>query len=225
MRNLLVKTIVGFAFLIVVMAAALFVPAGSLDFWQGWVYLAVFAGCALLITLYLIRYDRGLLAGRVNAGPAAETQRSQQVIQSLASLCFIGLFIIPGLDFRFGWSHVPAALSLAGDALVALGFGVVLLVFRENSYTRATIEVSAEQKVISSGPYSLVRHPMYAGAGVLILFTPLALGSWPALAAAIPLVAVVVVRLVAEEKFLVTNLSGYAEYRKKVRYRLAPFIW
>jgi len=225
MGNLIVRTILGFAFLMLVLALALFVPAGSLTFWQAQVYLADFALCTILITAYLIKYDQELLAGRVKAGPIAETQRAQQIIQSLASLFFIGLFIIPGLDFRFGWSNVPPVLSLIADGFVALGFYIVFLVFRENSYSRATIEVSAEQKVITSGPYSVVRHPMYAGASVLLIFTPIALGSWVAVPFAVPLILVIVVRLLDEERFLLANLSGYEEYRQKVHYRLIPFIW
>jgi protein-S-isoprenylcysteine O-methyltransferase Ste14 len=225
MNNLLVKTALGFAFLMLVLALALFLPAGSLSFWQAWAYLAVFAGCTLLTTAYLIKNDRELLAGRVQAGPVAETRRSQQVIQSLASLFFLGLFILPGLDYRFGWSHMPAVISLASDALVALGFYFVFLVFRENSYTRATIDVSAGQKVISTGPYAIVRHPMYAGAMLLIVFTPLALGSWVAVLCAIPLILVIAVRLLDEEKFLKANLDGYEEYSRRVRYHLVPYIW
>ncbi len=225
MRNLLVKTFLGFAFLMLVLALALFLTAGSLRFWQAWAYLADFAGCTLLITAYLIQNDRDLLSRRVQGGPVAETQRSQQIIQSLASLFFIALFIVPGLDFRFHWSSVPPALSLVSDGFVALGFFIVFLVFRENSYTSATIEVAAGQKVISSGPYGVVRHPMYAGAFLLLLFTPLALGSWVSLPLPIPLILVIIVRLLDEEKFLAANLSGYAAYRQKVRYRLVPFVW
>ncbi len=225
MNNLLVKTIFGFAFLMLVLALALFLPAGSLSFWQAWVYLAVFALCTILITAYLIKNDRELLAGRVQAGPVAETQRSQQIIQSLASLFFIGLFIVPGLDYRFGWSHVPPVVSLNADALVAIGFYIVFLVFRENSYTRATIDVSAGQKVITTGPYSQVRHPMYAGALLLLVFTPIALGSWVAVPFAIPLILVIVARLFDEEKFLRANLSGYEEYCHKVHYHLIPHFW
>lgn len=225
MSNLIVKTFLGFAFLMLVLALALFISAGTLGFWQAQVYLADFALCTILITAYLIKNDRDLLAGRVQAGPVAETQRSQQIIQGLASLFFIGVFIVPGLDFRFGWSHVPPILSLIADGFVALGFFIVFLVFRENSYTRATIEVSAEQKVITSGPYSVVRHPMYAGASVLMLFTPIALGSWVAVPFVLPLILVIVVRLLDEEKFLAANLPGYAAYRREVPYRFIPYIW
>ena len=225
MDNLIAKTVLGFAFLMLVLALALFLSAGSLDFWQAWVYLAVFAGCTILITAYLVRNDRELLAGRVQAGPIAETQRSQQIIQGLASLFFIGIFVVPGLDFRFGWSHVPALVSLISDGLVALGFYVVFLVFRENSYTRGTVEVSAGQRVITSGPYALVRHPMYAGASLLVIFTPVALGSWVGVLCCIPLILVIVLRLLDEEKFLKANLSGYEEYCQKVHYRLVPSLW
>lgn len=225
MDNLIIKTVSGFAFLMLVLALALFLPAGSLRFWQAWAHLAVFAACTILITAYLIRNDRELLAGRVQAGPIAETQRTQQLIQSLASLLFIGLFIVPGLDFRFGWSNVPPVVSLVSAGIVALGFYVVFLVFRENTYTRATIEVSAGQKVITTGPYAIVRHPMYGGALLLIIFTPLALGSWVALTCSILLILVIGVRLLDEEKFLKANLSGYEEYCQRVHYRLVPLVW
>ena len=225
MRNLMIRTVLGFLFLMVVLGLALFLSAGSFAFWQAYVYLADFAICTILITVYLARNDRQLLEGRVQAGPVAETQRSQQIIQGLASLFFVGLFIVPGLDFRNGWSSVPAVVCLIADAFVALSFYFVFLVFKENTYTRGTIEVSAGQKVTSTGPYSLVRHPMYAGASVLLIATPIGLGSWVAIPFALPVILVVVVRLLDEEKFLAANLSGYTEYQKKVHYRLIPFIW
>lgn len=225
MGSLMARTFLGFAFLMLVLGLALFVPAGSLGFWQAWVFLAVFATCTMLITAYLMRYDRRLLASRVKAGPIAETQKGQRIIQSLASLFFIALFIVAGLDYRFRWSAVPPAVSLIADGFVALGFFVVFLVFRENSFTSGTIEVSSEQKVITSGPYSIVRHPMYAGAALLLVFTPLALGSWVAIPCPLPLILVVVARLLEEEKFLAESLSGYEAYRQQVRYRLVPFVW
>lgn len=225
MNNLILKSFLGLAFLILVLALALFLSAGSLNFWQAWVFLAVWAVCVLFITVYLIKNDQRLLASRVSVGPVAETQKSQQIIQSIASLFFIGMFIIPGLDFRFRWSHVPPIVSLVSDGLVALGFYIVFLVFRENSYTSATIEVADEQKVISTGPYSIVRHPMYAGASLLLVFAPLALGSWVAIPFPWPLILVVAIRAREEEKFLMKNLSGYTEYCQKVRYRIIPFVW
>lgn len=225
MANLLVKTFLGFVFLIVVLGLALFLPAGSLSFWQAWVYLADFAICTILITAYLIKNDQGLLERRVRAGPVAESQKSQQLIQSLASLFFIALFIVPGFDYRFHWSHVPVVVSLISFVMVAIGFYIVFLVFRENSFTSGTIEVVNEQKVISTGPYHVVRHPMYAGAFLLLLFTPLALGSWVAIPLPIPLILVIIVRLLAEERFLSANLQGYTQYCNEVHYRLIPFVW
>jgi len=225
MGSLILKSIAGFVFLMFCLGLALFLPAGSLSYWQAWVYLAVWAVCVVPITVYLAIKDPDLLAGRVKAGPVAETQKSQQVIQGFASIFFILLYIVAGLDYRFHWSNVPPVLSLVADGVAALGFFIVFLVFRENSYTRATIEVSEEQKVITTGPYSVVRHPMYAGAFLLLIFTPIALGSWVALPFPIPLFLVIAVRAVEEEKFLVENLGGYKEYCQKVRYRLVPYIW
>jgi protein-S-isoprenylcysteine O-methyltransferase Ste14 len=225
MSSLILKSFMGLAFLLVVLGLALFISAGSLSFWLAWVYLGVWGVCVSLITGYLVRYDQSLLASRVQAGPVAETQKTQQVIQGLASLFFVGLYIAAGLDYRFGWSQVPLALSLAAEVFVALGFTIVFLVFKENTYTSATIEVTDEQKVISSGPYAVVRHPMYAGAFVMLLFSSVALGSWVALPFCLPLIGVIIARLLEEEKFLSANLDGYAAYCQKVRYRLVPNIW
>jgi len=225
MNNLIVRSFLGLVFLMLCLALALFLSAGSLNFWQAWVFLAVWTVCVVLITGYLIKFDQRLLASRVQAGPTAETQKVQQIIQGFASLFFIGLFIVPGLDFRFHWSAVPPLVSWISDAIVVLGFFIVFLVFRENSFTSAVIEVSNAQRVIDTGPYRLVRHPMYAGAALLILFTPLALGSWVAIPFPLPLIFVVAVRSIEEEKFLQVNLEGYEAYCQEVRYRLVPFVW
>lgn len=225
MKNLLLKSTAGLVFLDLVLALALFLSAGSLAFWQAWVFLAVWTVCVVLITVYLFKFDQRLLASRTQAGPTSETQKIQQVIQGFASLFFVGLFIVPGLDYRFHWSVVPPLLSWVSNVFVVLGFYIVFLTFRENSFTSAVIEVADHQKVVTSGPYRWVRHPMYAGAILLLLFTPLALGSWVALPFPLPLILVVALRAVEEEKFLRTNLSGYADYCQKVRYRLVPYIW
>ncbi len=225
MLSLILRSIAGLLFLLFVLALALFVSAGTTAYWQAWAYLAVFGVCVMLVTLYLVFKDRRLLESRLNVGPVAEGQKTQQVIQGFASLFFILLFIVPGLDHRFGWSHVAPALSIVSDALVALSLFFVFLVFRENTYTSAIIEVAAGQQVISTGPYSLVRHPMYSGAMLLLVFTPLALGSWVGLPFAIPVMLVIVARLLDEEKYLASNLSGYDDYRRKVKFRLLPGIW
>ncbi len=149
----------------------------------------------------------------------------QQVIQSVASLAFLGVFVVAGLDRRYGWSHVPLAAVIAGDALVLLGLGIVALVFRANTYTSATIDVAGSQHVVSTGPYAIVRHPMYAGACLMMLGAPLALGSWATAPTVIPLYVAIAWRLLDEERVLVRDLDGYAAYRTHVRYRLVPFVW
>lgn len=225
MNKLILQAIGGLVFLVVVLGLVLYVSAGSLDYWQAWVYLGVFFVCTLSITLYLIRNDPALLERRVVAGPVAETRKSQQIIQGFASLFFIGIYIVAGLDFRFQWSHMSPALSLIADVFVALGLIFVFLVFRENSFASATIQVADEQKVISTGPYSLVRHPMYLGAMIFLVATPIALGSWVALPFPIPLILVIVLRLLDEEKFLAKTLPGYPEYQNQVRHHLVPGVW
>jgi protein-S-isoprenylcysteine O-methyltransferase Ste14 len=225
MNNLLFKSMLGLIFLLAVLSLLLTVSAGSIKFWQAWAYLGVFFICTFFITAYLYKYDKKLLSGRIKAGPVSETQKSQKIIQSFASLFFIALFIFSGLDHRFHWSAVPAMISLIADGLVALGFYFVFLVFRENSFANAIIKVADGQKVVQTGPYSIVRHPMYAGAFVLLVFTPLALGSWVALPCVLPMMAVIGLRAKEEEKFLSEKLPGYSDYCKKVRYRFVPSVW
>jgi protein-S-isoprenylcysteine O-methyltransferase Ste14 len=172
-----------------------------------------------------VKNDPGLLQRRMRGGPFAEKQAAQKIIMSLTSLGFIGLIVVPGLDHRFGWSHLPPWLVLAGDVLVALGFLTVAFVFRENSFSSATIELATDQQVISSGPYAWVRHPMYAGGLVLLLGIPVALGSWWGLLVLAAILPALIWRLIDEERFLSRNLPGYVEYQHKVRYRLMPLVW
>jgi protein-S-isoprenylcysteine O-methyltransferase Ste14 len=225
MRSVTIKAVAGLANLIVVMALALFAAAGTLRFVEGWVFLALFFGAALAITVYLARKDPALLERRTKAGPIAEKEASQKVIQGLASVCFLSTLVVPALDHRLGWSHLPLPAVLAGDAMVGLGFLVVLLVFRENTYTSSVIEVATEQRVIDTGPYGVVRHPMYLGALLLLAGIPLALASLVGLATFPPFVAIIAWRLLDEERFLAGHLAGYAAYRQKVRYRLVPHVW
>jgi protein-S-isoprenylcysteine O-methyltransferase Ste14 len=225
MGSLIWRAFGGLLFLLVVLAVALFLPAGTLDYWQAWVFLAVFSLAVLAITLYLLRRDPQLLERRTSAGPVAEKEQSQRLIQSLASLAFVALFVVCAIDHRLGWSTVPLAVVVLGDVLVALGLLAVFLVFKENTFTSATIEVGAEQRVISTGPYALVRHPMYAGALVMLLGVPLALGSWWGLLVVVAMASVIVWRLLDEEKYLAKNLPGYPEYLRQVRYRLLPLVW
>ena len=225
MKNLNLKAFAGLFALLAVMAAALFIPAWSLDYWQAWLFLAVFFGSAFAITVYLMKKDPQLLERRVTAGPLHEKETSQKIIQFFAQFAFLLVIIFPVLDHRFGWSMVPSYLNIAGDVLITIGFYIVFLVFKENTFTSALIEVDTDQRVISTGPYAMVRHPMYIGALILLLGTPLALGSWWGVLTIIPITVVIIWRLIDEERFLTKNLPGYAEYEKTVRYRLLPFVW
>ena len=225
MTSLNKKALLGLLQLLVAMGAMLFLPAWTLNYWQAWFFLAVFFTSTLAITLYLMKNDPKLLERRVQAGPGSEKEKYQKIIQSLASLAFVVVIAFPAVDHRLGWSLMPTAIAIAGDALVALGLFAVFLVFKENTFTSGTIEVASDQIVISTGPYAIVRHPMYSGAFVMLIGVPLALGSWWGLLTVVPMIVVIVARLLDEEKFLVKNLEGYAEYRGKVRWRLVPFVW
>ena len=224
MTTLARTSILGLARLVIGLGILLFVPAWNFDFWQAWVYLFVFVGSAALITAYLWKNDPKLLERRVKAGPRAEKEKSQKLIQLFATLLFVGDIILPSLDHRFSWSDVPLSVVIVGDMLVALGFLMVFLVVKENTFAAATIEVVADQKVISTGPYAIVRHPMYSGGLLILLGTPLALGSWWGLLLFIPIAFVIVWRLLEEERYLSKHLAGYQEYCQKVRYRLVPLF-
>ena len=225
MKNLTAQAFLGLGQLVALLAIFLFLPGWSFNYWQAWVFLIVFAISVFLITLFFLKKDPRLIQSRLKAGPVAEQQKSQKIIQAVASIFFILPFITASIDHRLGWSKVPTWAVFLGDVLVALGLYIVFLVFRENTFTSVTVEVQAEQKVISTGPYAVIRHPMYSGAFIMLMGIPLALGSWPALIFVFLLFAAIVWRLLEEEKFLAKNLPGYANYREKVRYRLIPFIW
>jgi protein-S-isoprenylcysteine O-methyltransferase Ste14 len=212
-------------FLVAVLGLTLFSLAGTLHYEQGWTFLLVFSTCSLAITLYLMKNDPELLERRVKAGPIAEQRPRQKVIQGLASVAFLSTIVVPALDRRLGWSRVPLPVVLLGDVLVGVGFWIVFLVYRENSYASAVIEVGADQKVIDTGPYAWVRHPMYAGALLLIAGIPVALGSYWGLLTLAPFIAIIVGRLLDEETLLVQELTGYDAYRRKTPYRLIPYIW
>lgn len=225
MNSLNAKALVSLAVLILIMAALIFIAAGSLSYWQAWLFLGVYFASSLLITLYLMAKDPRLLQRRMRGGPAAEKRPAQKIIMTLASVGFIGLLLVPALDHRFGWSHVPSPLSLFGNAIVALGFLGVLRVFKENTYTSTTIELAPDQRVIATGPYALVRHPMYAAALALLAGIPVALGSYVGLVIVVAISSTLIWRLLDEERYLAANLRGYRDYQHAVRYRLIPGVW
>ena len=224
-NDLRIRSIRGFVQLLVIFGAALFLSAGTPNYLQAWVFIGVFAGCVAGITVYLWKHDPKLLERRISAGPTAERGKSQKLIMLLANIGMLALLVIPGLDNRWSWSHVPTPIAVLGNFLIVAGAYLVFLVFRENSFASATIEIAEDQRVVSTGPYSVVRHPMYTGALFWLIGTPLALGSYWGLAAIIAMMPVLAWRLVDEERFLARHLAGYVEYQKMVRYRLIPFIW
>ena len=224
-ESLTQRAVKGMAFLIVALWLLLFIPAWSLDFPAAWLYWATFSVLVIAVTVWFLRTDPRLIESRIKSGPSAEKEKSQKIIQAITGTAFILLMIIPGLDHHFGWSHLPFSVAIAGDLLLATGFFIVFLTFRENSYTSAIIEVKEGQTVISTGPYAVVRHPMYVGGDLIVLATPFALGSLPAFLPAIVIVAGIAWRILEEEKYLAENLPGYREYRLKIRYRLVPFVW
>jgi protein-S-isoprenylcysteine O-methyltransferase Ste14 len=226
MKDLNKKAFGGLFFLLLVMAALLFLPAWTLDYWQAWAFLAVFGVSALAITLYLMKKDPKLLERRVYAGPTAEKETSQKIIQSITALGFMAMLVLPALDHRFHlWPARRFFPSVAGDVLVAIGFLIIFLVYKENTFASATIEVYPDQKVVSSGLYALVRHPMYMGGFVLFVGMALSLGSWWGLFAFLLMMPAFIWRIFEEEGLLLKKLPGYAEYKNKVRHRLVPFIW
>lgn len=225
MKSLYAKALLSLVVLSVAMGLLLFVPARTTKYWQAWMYLGIFTSASLLTTLYLMKKDPALLKRRMSGGPTAERESAQKVIMFFASIGFISLLVVPALDHRFGWSIVPFLVVIAGDTLVAVGFYFIFLVYRENTFTSATIEVVKDQKVISTGPYALVRHPMYASAFLLLVGTPLALGSYWGLLALLFMMSFLIWRLFNEEEFLAENLPGYKEYQKQVRHRLVPYVW
>lgn len=217
------RVLIGFAN-VAVTIILFFAPAGTLKFWQAWVYVFVMAAASAMIVAYLRQKDPKLLERRAR-GPGAEKEMSQKLLHLFAILVFAGAVVLSSYDHRFSWSHVPLFVEIAGYALVTLGFCIYFVVFRENTFGGATIEVVSDQRVITTGPYAIVRHPMYSGLLVLLFGTPLALGSWWGLLMLVPMALVVASRIRYEERFLTTNLPGYTDFCRKVRYRVLPLIW
>ena len=207
---------------ILVLSAVFFLPAGTFAYWEAWVYLAILFIPMLFVLIYLLKNDRGLLARRMKM---REREAEQKLIIKLSYIPFLLAFLLPGFDKRFGWSNVPVGVVVLADILVLLGYGIVFLVFRENRYASRIIEVEQGQTVISSGPYAIVRHPMYLGSLLLYILSPLALGSYWAMIPAILIIPIIVARIRNEESVLARDLNGYQEYMQKTRYRLIPGIW
>ena len=207
---------------LIVLPLIFMLPAGTWRYWQAWVYTIVLLTPMFILMQYMIKNQPALLVRRMQFKEKAETQKT---IITLSYIPIVLAFLLPGFDYRFGWSNVPVWLVIVADVLVLLGYGITIWVFNENQFASRIVEVEEEQQVISTGPYAIVRHPMYVGVLVMYLFTPLALGSYWSIIPALFILPVLVVRAVDEEKILSKELAGYEEYKLKTRYRLIPGIW
>jgi protein-S-isoprenylcysteine O-methyltransferase Ste14 len=221
-RKLARRVILRFGMAGPVLAAMFFIPAGTLDYWQAWVYLATLLVPMALVLAYLLKNNLELLERRMRT---REKETRQRTIILMSYPFFIATFLLPGFDRRFGWSNVPCWLAVAAAGIVLAGYALFIRVLLENRFLSRVVEVDPEQRVIRSGPYAVVRHPMYAGILPLYLFSPLALGSFWALVPASTLVWVIVARILNEEKVLARELKEYGEYMLQVKYRLIPGIW
>ena len=207
---------------LIVIGAALFLPAGSLDYWQAWAFMGTLFIPFAFVVSYFLKRDPRFLQRRMQF---KEKQVSERGIMRVALLLFIAGFIFPGLDHRYGWSSVSTAVVIVSDAIIFLSYMLVFRVFKENSYASRIVEVEKGQKVVTTGPYSVVRHPMYAGVIPMYLAVPVALASYWALLFFVPVVFVIIFRIFDEERLLLRELKGYKEYTKKVKYRLLPGVW
>jgi protein-S-isoprenylcysteine O-methyltransferase Ste14 len=203
----------------------MFLLAGTFNYWQAWVFIAVLAVSHTVVITFWALTNPVAAKRRISSGPTAETRTTQKIIITGIWLSVFALIVFSAIDHRFGWSRVPPAVSVIGDALVAIGIGVTMLVVVQNNYAAATVRVEAGQKVVSGGVYKFVRHPMYVGNVIMMVGIPLALGSYWGLLFILPGLAVLVFRIVDEEKMLTQELAGYSEYAQRVRYRLMPYVW
>lgn len=214
--------IIRFAMFFVVLGLLFFLPAGTFNYWEAWVYIFVLSIPMVILFRYLYKHDPQLLERRMRT---RERQKTQKWVIGLSWLFFLPAFIIPGFDRRFEWSHVPLAVIVISFLLVLSGYLLFALVLKTNSYASRVIEVEKGQKVITTGPYAIVRHPMYIAVLVIYVFSPLALGSYWAMLPLPLLLILLVFRIKGEEKELLENLEGYKEYVMKTKYRLLPGIW
>jgi protein-S-isoprenylcysteine O-methyltransferase Ste14 len=208
-----------------VLGSLLFLPAGTLNYWQAWVFIGVFTAATIIPSIYLARTNPAALRRRMRGGPLAEGRTIQKIVIIGAFLDLFAMVVLSVFDHRMGWSSVPVRLSLLGDVLIAAGIGFAMLVIVQNNYAAATVRVETGQSVASTGVYKVVRHPMYVGNVIMMVGIPLALGSYWGLLLVIPGVLVLVSRIRDEEKMLTEELGGYREYMQRVRYRLLPYVW
>lgn len=210
------------ALFVVIMGLMFFLPAGTIKYWAAWIYIGIIIFPMLLVFRYFIKRDPELLERRMRH---REKEKEQKLIIRLSGLYFFAAFVLPGFDYRFGWSDVSGYIIILADIVILIGYFIFALVLRENSFASRIIEVEEDQKVISTGPYSIVRHPMYSGVLIMYLLSPVALASYWAVIPASLLLPLIIFRVINEEKVLIHELKGYKEYKQKVKYRIIPGIW
>ncbi|MBU0586413.1 isoprenylcysteine carboxylmethyltransferase family protein [Candidatus Micrarchaeota archaeon] len=220
--DLKLKAMLAFLAAPILLGLFLFVPAGTLDYWEAWAYMAILLIPMLFVVLYFMKKDPEFLKRRMKY--KEKEARQDLIIKAGGIVYFVG-FLIPGLDKRFGWSSVPFEIIIIADIMVFLGYALIFLTFKENSYAGRTVQVEKGQKVVTTGPYSIIRHPMYLGTLLLYILTPIALGSYIAVPIFLLFIPVIIFRILNEEEVLTRELKGYKEYCIKTKYRLLPFIW
>ena len=220
--KLLIEALTKFACGLLMVALLIFLPAGTLCYTYGWLFVGLLFVPMLIAGLVMLKKSPEFLKKRLDA---KEKQGTQKGVVAFSGLMFIVGFVVAGLDFRFGWSHMPAWVTIIASVLFLVAYALYAEVMRENAYLSRTIKVEEGQTVVDTGLYGIVRHPMYAVTILLFLMIPIVLGSWYALIAFAVYPILIVVRLKAEEELLTKELPGYAEYKQKVKYRIIPFIW
>ena len=216
------RALVKFIFGLILVGALMFLPAWSIEYLNGWLFIGLLFVPMLILGAVLLIKAPELLEKRISV---KEKQNTQKGVVAVSGLLFVAGFVVAGLDFRFVWSEVPIWVVIASSVILLISYALYAEVMRENAYLSRTVEVQENQKVIDTGLYGIVRHPMYAVTIWLFLSIPLVLGSWWALLCFAPYVVVIVVRILNEEKVLEAGLEGYTEYKKRVKYRLLPFVW
>lgn len=216
------KIFLFFMLAVIVVGLMLFLPAGSLKYWAAWVFIGVLFIPVIFVIFYFLKHDPQLLERRIKF---KEKEAKQKTIINISELIFFIGFLIPGFDYRYGWSNVPTSIIIISDIIIFLGYLLVFFVFKENSYTSRIIEVDKKQKIVTMGPYKFIRHPMYLGVILMFLFMPTALGSFWALTAFVPVTILIIFRAIEEEKVLIKNLKGYKGYMQKTKYRIIPGVW
>ena len=220
--KLLIEALVKFTCGLLLVGLLIFLPAGTLAYTYGWLFVALLFIPMLIAGFVMLAKSPEFLKKRLDA---KEKQTTQKGVLAFSGLMFIAGFVVAGLDFRFGWSNMPSWVVTTASALFLVAYALYAEVMRENAYLSRTIKVEEGQTVVDTGLYGIVRHPMYAVTILLFLMIPLVLGSWYALIAFAFYPAIIIVRLKDEEELLTRKLSGYAEYKQRVKYRIIPFIW